>query len=39
VASVAAVVVVIIAAVAAWSFRRRALQVRTFADMQVIVER
>lgn len=36
IALVAAIVLMIIAAVAAWSFRRRALQVRTFADMQVI---
>lgn len=36
VAVVAAIALMIIVAVAAWSFRRRALQVRTFADMQVI---
>jgi len=36
IAVVAAIALMIIVAVAAWSFRRRALQVRTFADMQVI---
>lgn len=36
IAVVAAIALIITVAVAAWSFRRRALQVRTFADMQVI---
>jgi hypothetical protein len=36
IAVVAAIALMIIVAVAAWSFRRRALQVRTFADMQVL---
>ena len=38
-ALVAAIVLVAIVTVAAWSFRRRALQVRTFADMQAISKR